>query len=745
MNKKSLFIIPLSVLMLVGCNGKSSGGATTSQEPTFTVVWKNYDGTVLETDTGLKKGETPTYDSATPTRAASAQYTFTFEGWTPEVVAVTADAEYTATYSETVNQYTVNWVIEGETVKTQTVDYGTTVSWTEADPSKASTAEYDYTFTGWDYDLANPITGNTTITAEFSSQKRSYTITFLNDNGAEIEHHSVEYGEMPVCETLPEKEGTVTYNYDFAGWDNEIAAVTGAATYTATYTAIPLDFTLIENAEGNYYRCNGLKNNVYTGEVNIPSTYKGLPVKTIYEYGFAGCTGITNVNIPSSVTDIGNYTFRSSSVRSVSIPGSVKSIGESVFSGCAKLENIELHEGTEVIGSYAFANTAIRELKLVDSLKTISANAFRECHLLTRIETATGDSFKDCTISTNSFYLSSNITELVNNTASISNSDAKAKFPYPTGNYIIRVTDSANKGTFEYEEVAESEGELKRIFYTYPGSSETYLVGAYGNGDTLRTGKATMVKAYAFSADDRINNLYVGSSIKDNGLGGSCFGGMVNLNSVSFEGDGYLAISSYCFRDCVNLSSVDWGVRKIHTIGALGFAGCSSLVFTLPTSSSELILYDECFSGTANTSLEISKNLKAVDCNPFCNIPGLATLTVNSENAYFKAVDNVLFTIDGKTLVAYASNKVETSYTIPEGVEVIGKYAMTRVNNLETVTLPQSLKTLSSPCLNGNSDKLTAINYAGTVEEFKLVNGINGWWKDTTITVITCSDGTWPQ
>ena len=394
MNKKSLFIIPLSVLMLVGCNGKNSGGgSTTSQEPTFTVVWKNYDGTVLETDTGLKKGETPTYDSDTPTRAASAQYTFTFEGWAPEVVAVTKDAEYTATYSRTVNQYTVNWVVNGEQVKTQTVDYGTTVSWTEDDPTKASTAEYDYTFTGWDYDLANPITGNTTITAEFSSQKRSYTITFLNDNGAEIEHHSVEYGEMPVCETTPEKEGTVTYNYDFAGWDNEIATVTGEATYTATYNAVPLDFSDM----GDYYRCNGLKNNSYAGEVNIPSTWKGKPVQTIYEYGFAGCTGITSVNIPSSVTDIGQRAFRNSSITSISIPGSVQSIPEYICYNCSKLTNITLNEGTTVIGSYAFYGAAIRELKLVDSLATISGYSFGECSQLTRIETASGDSLKNCT------------------------------------------------------------------------------------------------------------------------------------------------------------------------------------------------------------------------------------------------------------------------------------------------------------------------------------------------------------
>lgn len=40
------------------------GKETSIVEETFTVTWKNYDGTVLETDKNVKKGTKPTYDSA---------------------------------------------------------------------------------------------------------------------------------------------------------------------------------------------------------------------------------------------------------------------------------------------------------------------------------------------------------------------------------------------------------------------------------------------------------------------------------------------------------------------------------------------------------------------------------------------------------------------------------------------------------------------------------------------------------
>ena len=93
----------------------------------FKVTWEN-EGTVLKTDT-VEYGDTPKYTGTTPTKNATAQYTYTFDTWLPEVTAVTSDATYTAVFKSTENKYKLtlpaNMSVMGTAASSYV--YGTTV------------------------------------------------------------------------------------------------------------------------------------------------------------------------------------------------------------------------------------------------------------------------------------------------------------------------------------------------------------------------------------------------------------------------------------------------------------------------------------------------------------------------------------------------------------------------------------------------------------------------------------------
>lgn len=209
-------------------------GGTAPEPETYTITWVNDDGTVLATDE-VTEGDTPAYTGAAPTKASTAEYDYTFSGWSPAIAAATADAIYTATYTAAKRSYTITWKHEdGSVINTTTVLYGETP--THADDTKANTDEFTYTFAGWS-PAVTAVTGDAEYTATFTAAKNAYTVKFVDEDGTVLQSTQVEYGDMPAFNgENPMKASTAQYDYSFAGWDKEIVPVTGEATYTATYT-----------------------------------------------------------------------------------------------------------------------------------------------------------------------------------------------------------------------------------------------------------------------------------------------------------------------------------------------------------------------------------------------------------------------------------------------------------------------------------------------------------------------------
>ena len=143
---------------------------------TYTVTFKDYDGTVIYTE-DVEYGKKPYNVPANPTRTATTEFTYTFAGWSPEITEVTEDPAtqvYTATYNATKNKYTITLTGDGgEYTGAGTYEYGTEVT-------IVATPEGCKNFVKWSDGDTNAtrkitVTGNATYIAEF--EHITYTIT----------------------------------------------------------------------------------------------------------------------------------------------------------------------------------------------------------------------------------------------------------------------------------------------------------------------------------------------------------------------------------------------------------------------------------------------------------------------------------------------------------------------------------------------------------------------------------------
>ncbi len=162
-----------------------------SKYPSIDVTYDNivsycyfytWDGKTLLYTASCKNGANAVYSGSTPSRSSTAQYNYTFAGWSRTsggsaqsnaLTEVVADRNVYAAYTSTIRTYTVYFVnsSSGSNVTLQTVTnvaYGSSASYTGSTPVSSQGDATDYPFEGWNPSPSN-ITGNTTCYAVFGS------------------------------------------------------------------------------------------------------------------------------------------------------------------------------------------------------------------------------------------------------------------------------------------------------------------------------------------------------------------------------------------------------------------------------------------------------------------------------------------------------------------------------------------------------------------------------------------------
>ena len=243
----------------------------------YKVTFKNGDEVLKEAQ--VEYGTTPTAPETNPTKAADAQYTYTFKGWDKEITAVTGEVVYNAEFTETLNTYKVTFKNGEEVLKEEQVEYGTTPTAPETNPTKAADAQYTYTFKGWDKEIT-AVTGEVVYNAEFTETLNTYKVTFKNGDEV-LKEEQVEYGTVPTApETNPAKDCDAENHYVFDGWDNELAEVTGEIVYNALFKAEAHVYTVDSSDDTfDYIVCScGYRNETYSYDKTVTSARKELVV-----------------------------------------------------------------------------------------------------------------------------------------------------------------------------------------------------------------------------------------------------------------------------------------------------------------------------------------------------------------------------------------------------------------------------------------------------------------------------------
>ena len=232
--------------VFVDANGKNDLYAVW-QVKTYTVTWVDEDGTTLIDQKDYEYGAMPKFEGVEPTKAADAQYTYTFKGWDKDYTEVKGNQTYVAVYEKTTNKYTVKWVDEDGTtlIDQKDYEYGAIPKFEGVEPTKAADAQYTYTFKGWDKDYTE-VKGNQTYVAVYEKTTNKYTVKWVDEDGTTlIDQKDYEYGAIPKFEGVePTKAADAQYTYTFKGWDKDYTEVKGNQTYVAVYEKTTNKYTV---------------------------------------------------------------------------------------------------------------------------------------------------------------------------------------------------------------------------------------------------------------------------------------------------------------------------------------------------------------------------------------------------------------------------------------------------------------------------------------------------------------------
>ena len=106
------------------------------------------------------------------------------------------------------------------------------------------------------------------------------------------------------------------------------------------------------------------------------------------------------------------------------------------------------------------------------------------------------------------------------------------------------------------------------------------------------------------------------------------------------------------------------------------------------------IRYSAFYSCDSLTSVSIPDSVEQIGTNLFVGCSKLKTISVSPDHPYFATIDGVLFRKADKALISYPAGIKSSTYTIPQGIAVIGDSAFFACSSLTSVSVPDSVTSI---------------------------------------------------
>ncbi len=488
-----------------------------------------------------------------------------------------------------------------------------------------------------------------------------------------------------------------------------------------------LDYTLRTNNSCNYYEVSGI-GSCFDTKISIPETYNNLPIKSIGRRAFAGCTEITSITIPNSVTSIYYAAFSDcSGLICVTMGNGVTFIGDSAFEGCSSLTNVTIGNGVTNIRKNAFSGCgSLTGINIPASVINIEDGVFNDCKSLKGVYIT--DVAAWCNISfsingtSNPLYYAHNlylndelVTDLVipEGVTSI----GTMAFMYCTSLTSVTIPDGVKSigfAAFRY---------CNKLVSVIIGKDVTEISWwAFGDCGALESinipNGVTSLERNVFCGCRSLTSINIPNSVET--IGSEAFEYCYSLTSVIIP-DSVTSINSFAFNACFSLVSVTIP-HSVKSIGDYAFNSCLKLVEVINNSDLDIEKGSLENGGAGKYALNVKK--------------GGTTDIVNKDGYLFYTYDNVNY------LMGYDGSN--TDLTLPsdyngQGYEIYN-YAFVYNRTIKSVTIPKGVNRIGDGSVMYCSS-LTEITYNGTKAEWKSIsNETFGYFGAGKFTV-HCTDG----